>query len=116
MDTDEPLIEETSSSGASLEQLQQELGEAIARAEENLSGWKRTQADFENFRKRKEAESQEWVTFGKQAGFVQMLPLLDSLEQAIKHAPDIDDPKYKNWRVGLEGIAKQLDEIMQKMN
>ena len=112
----ENLLDDTSSMGVDVDQLQKELNDAIVRAEENLSGWKRTQADFENFRKRKEAESQEWVTFGKQAGFVQILPVLDSLEQAIKHAPNLDDDKYKNWRVGLEGIAKQIASVMENMN
>lgn len=97
-------------------QLQQELNEAIARAEENLTGWKRTQADFENYRKRKEQESQEWVAFGKQAGFVQILPVLDSLEQAVKHAPELPDEKYKSWKNGFEGIVRQIDEAIAKMN
>ena len=109
-------ISQFSGEEVDVEQLQQELGEAIARAEENLSGWKRTQADFENYRRRKETESQEWIAFGKQAGFVQILPVLDSLEQAIKHAPEITDDKFKNWKNGLDGIVRQIDETIEKMN
>jgi len=109
-------LSDVSGQPVDVDQLQQELNEAISKAEENLSGWKRTQADFENYRKRKEAESSEWIAFGKQAGFVQILPVLDSLEQAIKHAPQLEDPKFQNWKNGLDGIVKQIDEAIAKMN
>lgn len=89
-----------------------ELSKAIAQAEENLSGWKRTQADFENFRRRKEAESGEWMQIGKQRAFAQFLPAIDSLSQALAYAPDAADEKYKQWKTGLDGIVKQLDDAL----
>ncbi|MHB8870998.1 MAG: nucleotide exchange factor GrpE [Candidatus Doudnabacteria bacterium] len=112
---DEQQISETSSEDITIEQLQAELSEALKQAEENLSGWKRTQADLENYRKKKEAEGTELVQFGKQAGFVQILPVLDSLEMAILHAPEIEDEKYKNFKNGLDGIVKQIDAAIVAM-
>lgn len=108
-------ISDTSQENISIDDLQQELNEALLRAEENLSGWKRAQADLENYRKRKEAESGEWIQFGQQSAFVQMLPILDSLEQAFKHAPEVADEKYVNWKTGLDGIVKQMNDLMTKM-
>jgi molecular chaperone GrpE len=102
-------ISESTDGRITIEDLQSELSDALSKAEENLSGWKRTQADLENFRKRIESESAEWISFGKQAAFVQILPVLDSLQQAIAYAPDLEDEQYKNWKAGLEGIAKQID-------
>lgn len=98
-----------------IERLQQELNDAISKAEENLSGWKRTQADFENYRKRKEGESAELVSFGKQRAFMQILPVLDSLEQALLHAPDVQDEKYNNWKLGLFEIARQINDALSQM-
>ncbi|MEK7075200.1 MAG: nucleotide exchange factor GrpE [Patescibacteria group bacterium] len=112
---DEQQISETSSGDITIEQLQAELSEALKQAEENLSGWKRTQADLENYRKKKEAEGTELVQFGRQAGFVQILPVLDSLEMAILHAPEIEDEKYKNFKNGLDGIVKQIDAAIVAM-
>ena len=112
---DEQQISETSSGDITIEQLQAELSEALKQAEENLSGWKRTQADLENYRKKKEAEGTELVQFGKQAGFVQILPVLDSLEMAILHAPEIEDDKYKNFKNGLDAIVKQIDAAIVAM-
>lgn len=108
-------IPDTTSEHVSLDSLQQELSEALSAAEENLSGWKRAQADLENFRKRMEAETAEWVTFGKQNAFVQLLPVLDSLQQALTYAPDIQDDKYNNWKIGLEGIVKQIDSTLKQV-
>lgn len=108
-------IDDKTSEDIDIEQLQKELNDALVQAEENLNGWKRTQADLENYRRRKEAEGKELVEFGKQAGFVQILPVLDSLQQAMIHAPDLADDKYKNWKVGLDGIVKQIDEVLAKM-
>ena len=98
----------------SIEDLQTALLEATKNAEDNRAGWMRTQADFENFRKRKESESVEWVDFGKQAAFVQILPILDSFEQSLIHAPDIEDPKFTVWKNGLLGIIRQIDDALTK--
>lgn len=108
-------ISDRSGQDIDIDQLQQELSEALQKAEENLNGWKRTQADLENYRKRKEAESKELVEFGKQAGIVQMLPILDSIQQAMIHAPQTGDDKYMNWKSGLDGIVKQIDDALAKM-
>jgi molecular chaperone GrpE len=102
-------ISESTSQHITIEDLQSELNTALTQAEDNLTGWKRAQADLENFRKRIESESAEWVAFGKQSAFAQILPALDSLQQAITYAPVLEDEKYKNWKTGLEGIAKQVD-------
>jgi molecular chaperone GrpE len=98
-----------------IEKLQAHLDEALVKAEENLAGWKRTQADLENYRKRKESESSGLINFGKQAAFVQILPVLDSLQQAMVHAPQIDDEKYKAWKIGLDGIVKQINSAISQM-
>ncbi|MBU6447462.1 nucleotide exchange factor GrpE [Patescibacteria group bacterium] len=108
-------ISDRSGQDIDIDQLQQELSEALQKAEENLNGWKRTQADLENYRKRKEAEGKELVEFGKQAGIVQILPILDSIQQAMIHAPQSGDDKYMNWKSGLDGIIKQIDAALAKI-
>lgn len=94
---------------------EKELNEALLRAEENLSGWKRAQADLENYRKRTEGEKTELVDFGKQASIVQLLPVLDSLEQALIHTPKLEDPKYVQWSSGLQEIVKQLEGVLKRI-
>ncbi len=108
-------ISDVSQDAVGIDQLQAELNDALLKAEDNLSGWKRAQADLENYRRRQETESTGMIQFGKQAAFVQILPVLDSLEQALLFAPEIADEKYTNWKNGLQGIVKQLNTTLQQI-
>jgi len=64
-----------------VEQIQTDLDQAVA-------GWKRTAADFENYKRRKEGENKELVQFAREVTVVKLLPALDSLEQALRHMPE----------------------------
>ena len=104
--------------GVSLEQLQKELNSALA-------GWKRTAADFENFRRRKEDENKELVEFAREVTVAKLLPTLDSLEQAFKHFPELNEEsgavnpefaqQYKNWQIGINGIVIQLAKVLEEV-
>lgn len=107
------------------DELRQELGEAIRQAEENLHGWKRAQADFENFKKRKDAENRELVDFAKEVTVAKMLPTLDTLDQALRHIPKKPEnpgtageeffKQFDNWLVGMQGILAQLGKVFEEM-
>jgi molecular chaperone GrpE len=105
------------------DQLQKELDNAI-----NLL--KRTAADFENYKRRKEAENKELVEFAKEAVVAKLLPTLDALSQALKHAPSLEDRlqgslgdgiqggferQYHNWQQGINGIVIQLDKALEEL-
>jgi molecular chaperone GrpE len=95
-----------------IEQLQADLDNA-------MNGWKRAAADFENYKRRKEGENKELVEFAREVTVAKLLPTLDSLEQALKHQPDISDTdfanKYQNWQKGVNGIVIQLDKSLEEL-
>src|SRR5258708_3906822 len=91
---DESIDDKIDVDDGSLARLQSELTQAIEQAQMNLNGWKRTQADFENFKRRKEAENKELLEFAKEVTVVKLLPTLDSLEQALRHEPDSSAPDF----------------------
>src|ERR1043165_8477841 len=68
--------------------------------EELVDLLKRTAADFENFKKRKESESAELLQFAKEITVSKLMPSLQNLEQVLKYAPN--DDKYKDWLAGLK--------------
>ena len=84
-----------------------------------MNGWKRTAADFENFKRQKEKENKELVEFAREVTVAKLLPTLDALEQALKHMPleDSQDFKkqYKNWQTGVNGIVIQLDKVLAEL-
>lgn len=96
----------------SLEELAQRLAEVQEEAQTNLSGWQRSQADFENYKRRKENENQELVEFAREVTVAKLLPTLDSLEQALRHMPEGIDEKWKN---GVLGTLQQLDKALAEL-
>ncbi len=105
--------------------LQAQLAKALAEAEQNLAGWKRAQADFENYKRRKEEEGRELVEFAREVVVAKLLPTLDSLEQALRHAPEENEElriknqefsdKYADWLKGVSGLTKQLDKALEEL-
>ncbi|MCL5667017.1 MAG: nucleotide exchange factor GrpE [Patescibacteria group bacterium] len=84
-----------------LEKLQADLDSA-------MNGWKRTAADFENYKKRKEAESRELLEFAKEATVVKLLPTIDTLEQALRHLPEYNPSLNPSPQKGRESSAANL--------
>jgi molecular chaperone GrpE len=96
-----------------------DLEQARDEAKRNLDGWQRAQADFENFKRRKEAEQQELIIFAREVVVAKLLPTFDTLTQALRHAPDPQDPelvtKYEQWQTGLSGTIKQIDKVLAEL-
>ncbi len=89
-----------------------QLAEAQEEAATNLAGWQRSQADFENYKKREEAKQAELLEFAKEVTIVKLLPTLDTLEQGLRHAPAGVDA---NWLKGIEGTLQKLDKVLEEM-
>jgi molecular chaperone GrpE len=70
-----------------VEVLKQALAEEQAKAEANLAGWQRAQADFTNYRRRSEQEREESVKFANSLLMLDLLPILDDLERALVSIP-----------------------------
>ena len=104
--SDEQTTEETPAEISELDQLK-------AENEKLTDAWKRTAADFENFKKRKEAESKEVLEFAKEMTVTKLIPSLQSLEAVLKFAPT--DDKYKDWLTGLKATIIQLEKTMEEM-
>ncbi len=80
-----------------------ELEEKIKELEE---GWKRTQADFENYKKRSEEQRGEILMMMKADLLTKITPVLDNFRRAFEHAPEND------FSFGIKQIEKQLEDIL----
>lgn len=93
-----------------------ELEQQLEAANNN---YKRALADFENYKRRQAQEGAELVDFVRTDTFRRLLPMLDSLEQALKHSPDSSTEgfasKYENWMIGIKGILMQLDQSLLEL-
>lgn len=72
----------------------------------------RLRADFENYRKRTEADISTARQSGGDAMIIKLLPIIDTLERAITHIPA--DLTENLWVKGVAGTAKKLDTLMHE--
>jgi len=70
----------------------------------------RVQADFENYMRRTEKEKQENIKFACQDAIIELLPVLDNFELALKHTS-----KEKDFIKGIELVYAQFIDIMSKL-
>ena len=76
--------------------------------EELTDSLKRTQADFENFRKRTDKEKAELARYAHAGIISRMLPVIDSFEMALKNASD-----KEHFVDGIKLIYAQLHSILE---
>ncbi len=89
-------------------ELQKQLAEAQSQAAEYKDGWQRSVADFQNYKRRVEAENKE--TYQNAVGNIvrRYLPIIDDLERALAHRPaDLA------WADGVELIYRKLQSILE---
>lgn len=74
----------------------------------------RTRADFENYRRRAEADKQAVYQHGQAAAVRQILPIIDTIDRAVDHVPE--ELKDNKWAQGIMGLAKNLDKTLKGLN
>ncbi|QJU08664.1 nucleotide exchange factor GrpE [Candidatus Saccharibacteria bacterium oral taxon 488] len=88
------------------EDLEQQLGELTLDLQ-------RTRADFENYRKRVEAEKQSAHQMGQAKSVMKLLPVIDTIERAIANVPE--ELQDNAWAKGVAGLNKQLDKQLKEI-
>jgi molecular chaperone GrpE len=100
-----PGIEQLS---AEIDALNKKLAEAESKTSEYKDSWLRSQAEFQNYRKRIERDSE--LTYISLKGDIvkKILPVLDDLERALQNRA-ADDA----WASGVELIARKFQNILE---
>jgi molecular chaperone GrpE len=89
---------------------EKEILEMKTKAEEYLDGWKRTQAEFENYRKMQAESQKDLIRYAAQSVILQIIPVLDNFHMSTDHIPE--DQKSGGWVVGIMHIQKQLENVL----
>lgn len=107
-------IEKLSSEG-----YEKDKREALVKAKEYLSlshatdSWKRTIADFENYKKRQTELQKDLMKHAYEGATLQMLPVLDNFHASMAHVPE--EQKNNPWVQGITHIQRQLADILKDM-
>ena len=92
----------------SLVELQEQLAEARSQAAEYKDGWQRSAADFQNYRRRIEAEKADTYQTAVGSIIKRYLPVLDDMERAMEARP-----AALPWADGIELIHRKLQSILE---
>jgi molecular chaperone GrpE len=93
---------------AEIEVLKKKLEEAEAKTSEYKDSWLRSQAEFQNYRKRLERDHEMAHLSMKGDIIKKVLPVLDDLERALQNRA-ADDA----WASGIELIARKFQNILE---
>ncbi|MGI6260123.1 MAG: nucleotide exchange factor GrpE [Anaerolineaceae bacterium] len=95
-------------------ELETQLSELQAKADEYLDSLQRERASFANYKRRIDQENAQMAErlLGEHVKI--FLPVVDDLERALEHAPA--DPDCANWIAGVELILKKLLSTLEKQN
>jgi molecular chaperone GrpE len=91
-----------------VEEYQKLLADAQSQAAEYRDGWQRALADFQNYKRRTDAEKAEAYQNAIGTVVKRYLPILDDLERALSTRP-VDQP----WADGIELIYRKLQTILE---
>lgn len=79
-------------------------------AEEYLNGWRRCQADFENYKQSRMNMQKDLATFAIERFSLNLLPVIDNFHASTDHIPE--DQKGGAWVQGIMYIQQQLESVL----
>ncbi len=86
------------------------LEEAEKSASENHDRYLRSCAELENYKKRAVRDREDFIKYGNETLIKDMLPIIDSIERALKHASDSEDIK-----VFVDGLSLIRDNFISAL-
>lgn len=91
--------------------LEDQLTQAKTEAAEYLDGWQRARAEFANYKKRVERETEEARQRIVSEILLQYLSIMDDLERALENAPENHD--IQEWVSGIELIHQKFEMLLE---
>lgn len=89
-----------------------EVAEAKKAADEARDQLLRAQADLQNFRRRKERETEERVTYANTRLLIELLPVIDDFERAFASVPLGESEAA--WVKGFQLILRKLQMVLER--
>lgn len=87
------------------------LVECEKKKEEYLNGWKRSKADFENYKKDELKRVSSLIEYSQRVLLLELLNIVDDFEVAENQIPEEEKNEYIK---GLLQIKSRLDEFLSK--
>ena len=97
--------------GASINGLEEQLGEERARSQAYMQQWQRAAADYQNLKRRTDLEREELSRFANTALILNLLPAVDDFDRALANVdPSLAD---NSWVEGVRSIQRKLKGALE---
>ncbi len=110
--TDETLTVEQQSGETSTPTNEERIAALESEVSDLTDQLLRKSADFDNFRKRKMKEQEEFAAYANKELLLDLLPIIDDFERAIKSSEDAKD--FEAFHNGVAMIERQLVSILER--
>lgn len=91
-----------------------EIAKLIKEKEEHYERLLRTQADFDNYRKRVQKEQASLLRYGAENALIEILPVVDNIERAVS-AARTQEKSTSQLHEGVELILSQFLDVLKKL-
>jgi len=78
--------------------------------QENMAGWQRAKADYENLKKRSQEEKERLAMFANADLLLELLSIVDNFQSAYGNLPK--DLEENNWVIGIKYIKEQMEKFL----
>lgn len=95
--------EDSNAVDSKLKRIKKKLKSCEKERGEYLAGWQRAKADLINYKKEQEKKNSDLFKFANENLILEILPVLDSFEEAMKHSKD----------EGIQQLYNQLKNILK---
>jgi molecular chaperone GrpE len=107
----QPETQEAQAAAAGSNEQESQIERLRAENAAYLDRLARLQAEFDNFRKRAVREQQEYREYALAEALKQLLPILDSLDRALK----TDAGPAEDFRSGIDLIDRQFHDVLARL-
>lgn len=96
----------------SIAELESQLAEEKKKSEEYLDNWRRTAAEFQNFKRRAEKDKADYGQYANQRLLKRLLDVMDSFDAGFRTIP----AQYSKepWVEGMRAVERQMLQILEQ--
>lgn len=74
----------------------------------------RLYAEFENYKKKTQKDKEEILKYGNETLIYELLPVIDTLEMAVKHSTEGNIDKTQSLSQGVENTLREFLRVLEK--
>lgn len=97
------------------EKVSGEIGQLKSQLEELREKHLRLYAEFENYKKKVQRDREELMMYSNELLIQDLLPVVDTLEMALTHAPEINNETGQSFVKGIENTLREFRRVLEKV-